>query len=420
MLTFRFDTPARPAPGPPRPPPKPPRPPAPPRPRCGTAPNVFTNRMLTSSRSLVVVDTVWKFCCLPAWLGSGKSASSFSAAGSRRRGRNLVVGKRLAGRRIDHRPAESRQIAGAFGQRRHVRVGVVRIARVIAGVVHEEERARAVDDVRNHERTAERRAEALLEVVGLHRRLTVERERRRVERRRVDALKRAAANLVAAPAAPAERAAEPAASAAESAGPARSAATAGGLPAPPAPTRALSPPPRPLPKRSAKSPGPLGPKKPSFGLRRADRRHRFGRRVRRESRRQQHRRRRIVRVGAAVVLAREPASIGEQLEALELLPRAPDRGPSAAARPHPGVRRRGAARPDLGARRWRHRAAPPARQRPRASAAAGRARATPASSSDRRAADSSPRRRSSRARSARTRRTRPSACSVPAPGIFSA
>src|SRR5262245_15463527 len=78
---------------------------------------------------------------------------------------------------------------------------------MIARVIQEERRARtAVDDVRNRERAAERGAVALLKIVGLLARASVERIRRRVEHRAAEVVVRVALNAAAAAAQTAERA----------------------------------------------------------------------------------------------------------------------------------------------------------------------------------------------------------------------
>ena len=97
------------------------------------------------------------------------------------RGRNLIVCEPKACLRIDDRAAEGREIPAPFSERRHRRVRIVWIARVIACVVQKEEGARAVDGLADHERAANGRAESLLQVLRLRRRLTVQRVRRGVE-----------------------------------------------------------------------------------------------------------------------------------------------------------------------------------------------------------------------------------------------
>src|SRR4051812_50116554 len=73
---------------------------------------------------------------------------------------------------------------------------------MIAGVVEKEEGARAgSEQFRDGERTAECRAEALLQVVGLHRGSAVEREGRGIEPRAVDGFGKRATQAVSAPAA---------------------------------------------------------------------------------------------------------------------------------------------------------------------------------------------------------------------------
>src|SRR5207245_298059 len=144
------------------------------------------------------------------------------------RRRNLIAGERPARTGIEHRRGDRRQIASPLGQRRDRGVLVERIARVVAGVVHEEERARAVDDLRNDERSAERAGETLLQITRLRRR-AVERVRCGVERRRVEVLRDVAANLVvvAAAAASGKRAAlpEPSAASTSAAGSSASSST---------------------------------------------------------------------------------------------------------------------------------------------------------------------------------------------------
>src|SRR6266508_2442115 len=114
--------------------------------------------------------------------------------------RNLIVGEGLTADRIEH-PTECRQIAATLGDRRHGRVRVEGVARMVAGVIQEEERSRHIQQLADDQRTAERRTEPLLQIVRL-RCLAIQRVRRRIERRRVEALKHVAANLVAAAAAP--------------------------------------------------------------------------------------------------------------------------------------------------------------------------------------------------------------------------
>src|SRR5262249_13810056 len=92
---------------------------------------------------------------------------------------------------------EDGEIAGALGFGRHRRVGIERVARMVAGVVDEEKCARAVDDLRDDERSAHRGAETLLQIIRLRRRLPVERVRRGVERRRSGALVDGAADRLA-------------------------------------------------------------------------------------------------------------------------------------------------------------------------------------------------------------------------------
>ncbi len=186
---------------------------------------------------------------------------------------------------------------------------------MIARVVHEEERARAVDDVGNDERTAECRAVASLEIIGLLRRLAVQRERRRVERRGVEALIDGAADLVPAAAAATERTAKPAAGTsgatgtAESTAPSREAATAGNLARGVAAAECV--------RQSIGEIVSVGAEEYVVWLRGADRRHRFGRRLRRESRRQQHRR--TVRRSGRVIRASSAAVVRHEREALKCL-----------------------------------------------------------------------------------------------------
>ena len=281
---------------------------------------------------------------------------------------------------------------------------------MVARVVDEEERARAVDHVRNDQRSAERRAKSLLQVIGLMRRLAVQRERCGIENRCVDALEERAADLIAAAAA-AERSAGAAA-------PARSRGRPRSRPAAPKPAArpvrrghdALPPPPKPFANRCAKSPGPSGPKKPFVRLRSC----RWRSRIQRRS---------PARTRAATTTARggvercplRPASragfVGDEREALERPPARPRprRAPAAltaAASPaartadvRPGRRRRGAAAGDR--RPARLRLSPTGPQ-------PAPARAKRASSRDRRASDSSPDRPVTSRAPWRTRRTRPS------------
>src|SRR5258706_15526427 len=106
-----------------------------------------------------------------------------------------MAGKRTARARLDHGGADRRQVTAAFGRGRHRRVLIEGIARVVARVVEEEKRARAVHDFRNHERPAERTRETLLQIARIGRR-PVERVRRRVENRRVEVLRDVAADLI--------------------------------------------------------------------------------------------------------------------------------------------------------------------------------------------------------------------------------
>ena len=92
-----------------------------------------------------------------------------------------VAGERLTGQRIDHDRARAGEVAGPRRQRR-APSSTNRPASVewLPAVVQEEGRARAaVEDVRDRQRTAERRAVALLDVVGLLTHAAVERIRLR-------------------------------------------------------------------------------------------------------------------------------------------------------------------------------------------------------------------------------------------------
>src|SRR5437773_12452883 len=68
---------------------------------------------------------------------------------------------------------------------------------MVAGVVEKEHGPRIrSQQLRDRQRTAKRGTEALLKVLRFCRRMTVQRERRRVERRGIEALKNRAADLV--------------------------------------------------------------------------------------------------------------------------------------------------------------------------------------------------------------------------------
>src|SRR5262249_21369471 len=107
-----------------------------------------------------------------------------------------VAGERLAGGWIDDRPAERREVAAALGRGRHGGVDVGWRAGVIAGVVDEEERLLIRDDSRNRQWSADGGSQALLEVRGIRRRLSVEREGRRVERGAAQPVERRSADLI--------------------------------------------------------------------------------------------------------------------------------------------------------------------------------------------------------------------------------
>ena len=187
---------------------------------------------------------------------------------------------------------------------------------MIAGVVDEEKRPRAVDEFRDHQRTAKRRTETLLQIVGLDRGLAVQRKRRGVEHRRVEALEHRAADLIAATAAaelPAKRSAESAATSGESARPA--AAAGGSVLARRTGQRAVAA--DAVAEALREIATAVGAEEAGVGLRRPDRRHRFRRGVGRKSRRQEHLRRRLGGTRCAVVL-REAGLIREQRKTLKL------------------------------------------------------------------------------------------------------
>src|SRR5437773_1949896 len=127
---------------------------------------------------------------------------------------------------IEDRAPEGRQIPAALGQRRDSRVGIVRIARVVAVVVGKEKCARAVHELGNRQRPSDCRREPLLQVIRLRRRLTVQRVGRRVERGRVEGVGQAAANPIALACASEAPKAAGSSSLSESAGSSRSAGAA--------------------------------------------------------------------------------------------------------------------------------------------------------------------------------------------------
>src|SRR5262249_12489634 len=194
------------------------------------------------------------------------------------------------------------------------------------GVVEEEKRARAVDEFRYDQRTADGRAEALLQIVRLRRRLAVERIRRCVERRGASALVDAAADLIAAATA-AEAGAEGAA--AESTAPAESAGVERTSESPTAawqravgrgaigaePLREIS--------------RPVAAEERIVGVRRSDRGDRFGRGLGRKSRRQ-HRGR--IAGDTVVVGSALRRRIGPQRQILKRLRRLTARALAASSR----------------------------------------------------------------------------------------
>ena len=165
--------------------------------------------------------------------------------------------------RVDEDATERRQVASTLGERRHSRIRVERTARVVAGVIEKEKCSGVVHELADDEGTSEGCAETLLQIVRI-RCGSIQWVRRGIQRRRVEALKDGAANLIAA-AASAERSAGASRAEPASAEPARAAAggsatartrTAGIV------RRGIAEPVA-EPKRSAKSPGPLGPKNPA-------------------------------------------------------------------------------------------------------------------------------------------------------------
>ena len=167
-------------------------------------------------------------------LGFGMNERRVCAAGSIRESGIDVARERLTGQRIDHDRARAGEITGPRRQRGHRRERIDRRRQVIAGIVQEEGRARpAVEDVGDGQRTAERRAVALLDVVGLLAHTPVERVGRGVEHRAAERVVGVALDTSAA-----AHAAEPAWAAAN---PARAAAAATAAATAPAEAPLLTP-----------------------------------------------------------------------------------------------------------------------------------------------------------------------------------